>query len=353
MLTRLASFVITILFLLNLAIPSANAAESFPTDNFPYKEMQIQVMPEFDYPEKWPEDQPSLLVGYYGTFTNKTGKDFTGEVEFPAPVNDKNFEVYLVAEFPNDTDPEVQRPFKVDKEKGVITWKPQEAIKKDKTYRFVVEFYTNPFEVKDTKTFSFNYANPADTEKLDIILYAPLESKDFKAEPAATSTTESDYGEKLHIYQYTNKKKGEAVNITANYVKKDNKSTLSVISEQSPPDDENHSGTTATEQVANNSKDSGASSEQPIIGMGGAIVIGISIIIFGVFVFLGLRGNTRSFKQTGTKAKKVAPKKSNLDKQPQKGMKKDSTDHKKKLRSMLINGEIDEETYEKELEKLG
>jgi hypothetical protein len=353
MLKRLASFVIITLILTNLAIPSASAAESFPIEKFPYKEMQIQVMPEFDYPEKWPEDQPSLLVGYYGTFTNKTGKDFNGEIEFPAPVNDKNFEVYLVAEFPSQDKPEVQRPFEINKEKGVVTWKPEKPIQKDKTYSFVVEYYTNPFEVKDTKKFSFNYVNPIDTEKLDIVVYAPLKSEDFKVEPAATSTTESDYGEKLHIYQFTNMKKDEAINITATYVKKDNKSTLSAISEQTPPNDENHSGETATEQVLNNSGDSSKKSDdQPIIGMGGATVIGISIIIAGVFVFMGLKANSRGSKQTGTKSKS-ALKKPVVDKQVQKVSKKDTTDHKKKLRTLLINGEIDQETYEKELEKLG
>lgn len=351
MLTRLASFVITILFFMNLSIPSANAAEGFPVEKFPYKEMQIQVMPEFDYPEKWPEDQPSLLLGYYGTFTNKTGKDFSGEIEFPAPINDKNFEVYLVAEFPNETDPEVQRAFEVNKEKGVITWKPAEPIKKDKTYSFVVEYYTNPFEVKDTKKFDFNYVNIADTEKLDVILYAPLESKDFKVEPQATTTTDSEYGQKLHVYQYTNKKKGDAVNISATYVKKDNKSTLSLMSEKTPPNDENHSGTSATEQVTNGTG-KGKSSDQPIIGIGGATVIGLSIIIAGVFVFLGLKGNARS-KQSGVKAKKTPGKKPMVEKQPQKSSKNNNLDQKKRLRTMLINGEIDNETYEKEVEKLG
>ncbi|WP_147533926.1 hypothetical protein [Bacillus marasmi] len=349
MLKRLASFVITVL-LLTAFIPSASAAEGFPTEKFPYKEMQIQVMPEFDYPEKWPEDQASLLLGYYGTFTNNTGADYNGEIEFPAPVSDKNFEIYLVAEFPNEKDPEVQRPFEINKEKGVVTWKPQEPIKNGKTYSFVVEYYTSAIQVADTKKFDFKYENLADTEVLDIIVYAPLKSKDFKVEPAATSTSDSEYAEKLHIYQFKNKKQGEAVNIAATYVKKDNTSTLKTVSEQTPPNDENHSGVdgkSATDQVLNNNK-----SEQPIIGTSGAIIIGISVIIAGVFVFLGLKGNSRSTKSSGPKSKNNI-KKPTVGKPAQKVNKKDATENKKKLRAKLINGEIDEETYEKEIEKLG
>lgn len=349
MLKRLASFVITAL-LLTAFIPSASAEEGFPTEKFPYKEMQIQVMPEFDYPEKWPEDQPSLLLGYYGTFTNNTGADFNGEIEFPAPVSDKNFEIYLVAEFPNDDKPEVQRPFEIDKDKGVVTWKPAEPIKKGKTYSFVVEYYTSDIEVADSKKFNFIYENLADTEALDIVVYAPLKSKDFKIEPAATSTTDSEYGEKLHIYQFKNKKQGEAVNITATYVKADHTSTLKTISEQTPPNDENHSGASgqsATDQVLNKNN-----SEKPIIGTSGAIIIGVSVIIAGVFVFLGLKGNRRNSKPAGPGTKK-AVKKPTVGKSAQKLDKKDVADHKKKLRAKLVNGEIDEEMYEKELEKLG
>lgn len=349
MFKRLASFVITALVLTSF-IPNVNAAEGFPSEKFPYKEMQIQVMPEYDYPEKWPEDQPSLLQGYYGTFTNNTGADYNGEIEFKAPVSDKNFEIYLVAEFPSDKDPEVQRPYEINKDKGVISWKPSKAIKKGETYKFVVEYYSSGIEVTDIKKFIFNYQNPADTEKLDIIIYAPLKSEDFKVEPTAQNTTESEYGEKLHIYQFTNKKQGETVNITASYVKKDNISTLKTISEQNPPNDENHSGVngeTATDQVLNNGK-----SEKPIIGTSGAIIIGISVIIAGVFVFLGLKGNRNGSRPVGPGSKK-AFKKSAASKSVPKVDKKDVTDHKKKLRAKLVNGEIDEETYEKEIEKLG
>jgi hypothetical protein len=349
MLKKLVAFVIISLLFMNFAIPGAKAADSFVVDQFPYKEMQIQVMPEFDYPEKWPEDQPSLLVGYYGTFTNKTGKDFNGEIEFPVPANDKNFEMYLLAEFPSEDEPEIQRPFEVNKEKGVITWKPSKAIAKDKTYRFVVEYYINPFEVVDgKKKFAFNYTYPTDIEKLDIIMYSPLEAKEFKIDPVATSTSESDYGEKLHFYQYTNVKKGESVKLNVSYEKKDNKSTLSAISAKQPPKDDTHTGVdgkTATDQVLNGEK-----AEQPIIGVAGASIIGVSIIIAALFVFFGLKGNVLSAKQPSANTNKKGNKK--VTPQASKASNKDLTEEKKKLRAQLLNGKIDEETYERELKNL-
>lgn len=359
MLKRLATLFMTTLFLANIAIPNAKAEGEFPTEQFPYKEMQIQVMPEFDYPDNWPKDQPSLLVGNYGTYENKTGSDYNGEIEFPIPVNDKNFQIYLVAEFPAADKPEVQRPFEINKEKGVVTWKPSKAIKKDGTYQFVVEYYTNPFEAGDTKKFNFEYVNPADVEKLDIIMYAPLNAKNFNTDPKAANTSKSDYGEELYYYQYTNQKKGNSVKIATSYTKKDNESTLSLINKQNPPDDANHSGTTATDQVANGSTDnSKKAADQPIIGIGGASVIGVSLIIAGLFVFFGLKGNARGMKPTMNSNKKaqnktVVQKSNKKDKSDQKTSKNDTTDQKKKLRSLLLSGKIDDETYENEMKKLG
>jgi hypothetical protein len=361
MLKKFAALVMVLLVLANSAIPNVNAEGNFPIDQFPYKEMQIQVMPEFDYPENWPKDQPSLLVGYYGTFTNKTGKDFKGEIEFPVPANDKNFEIYLVAEFPADNQPEVQRPFKVNKEKGVVTWAPAEPIKKDKTYRFVVEYYTNPYEDGDAKKFSFNYVNPVDTEKLDIIMFAPFKSENFKIDPAAANTSEDENGIKQYFYQYTNVKKDTAVNLSVSYTKNDNKSTLASLSEQKPPNDDNNSGVTgnsATDQIINGSGGSGDSKQKddrPIIGIGGASVIGISIVIAGLFVFLGLKGNRRNtsskpnVSNNKKKVQKTVVQKSN----GQKTGSKDVSEQKKKLRTLLLNGKIDEATYEEEMKKLG
>lgn len=355
---RFALLVILSLFFANFSIHDVKAEGEFSFDKFPYKEMQIQLMPEYDYPENWPEDQPSLLTGYYGTITNKTGSDYKGEIEFPVPAKDKNFEVYLVAEFPSDTEPEVQRPFKVNKEKGVVTWTPAEPIKKGKDYRFVVEYYTNPFEASDSKKFTYNYVSPADAEKLDLIVIAPLKGTDFKIDPAAAKTSESDYGEKLYYYQYTNVKKNTAFDLSISYTKKDNKSTLASLSEEAPPKDENHSGVsggTATDQVLNNAssdKGTGNNTSSPIIGIGGAVVIGISVIIAGVFVYLGLKGNTRSRKTIVAKQKKPE-RKAVASKPDVKKSKTDLTEQKKKLRTLLLSGKIDEQTYEDEMKKLG
>lgn len=344
----LALFVMTS-FLSSFLIPNAYAETTFQSEKFPYTEMQIQVMPEFDYPEGWAKDTPSLLVGQYGTFTNKSGQDFDGKVEIAVPASEKGFQAYLVAEFPEDNKPEVQRPFDVDTEKGIISWKPSKAIKNNETYRFVVEYYTSAVEVKDKRSFTYDYSTPTEIGTLDVIFYAPMEAKEITLEPKAPNNTKSEYGEELFYYQYKEVKAGESYKYSFSYQKDGFKSTLDAINEKQPPNDENHATVngTATDQISGGSNGSGG--DRPLIGMGGAIVIAIAIIIAGIFVYLGLKGKSQSGPKTSSsKAANHHPKKQPVKKE----IKSISVDDKKELRKKLLNGKIDQETYDEEMKKL-
>ncbi|WP_419956167.1 hypothetical protein ACN6MT_13230 [Neobacillus niacini] len=349
----LALIVITS-FIVSFIVPNAYAETTFQPEKFPYTEMQIQVMPEFDYPENWPKDTPSLLIGQYGTFTNKSGQDFDGKVEIAVPAGEIGFQAYLVAEFPEDNKPEVQRPFDVDKEKGIISWKPSKAIKSNETYRFVVEYYTSAVEVKDKRSFTYEYSNPTEIGTLDVIFYAPMEAKEITLEPKAPNNTKSEYDEELFYYQYKNVKAGESYKYTFSYQKDGFKSTLDAINEKQPPNDENHTSVngTATDQISGGSGGTGtggSAGDRPIIGIGGAIVIGIAIVIAGLFVYLGLKGKSYSAPKTSSsQAPKHHPKKQTVKKE----IKAISDDDKKELRKKLLNGKIDQETYDEEMKKL-
>jgi hypothetical protein len=339
-----ALFVITI-FLSNMSIKYANAETPFQAEKFPYKEMQLLVMPEFDYPQNWPKDTPSMLIGQYGTITNNSGQDFDGKIEIPVPANEKDFQISLIAEFPDVNKPEVQRPFEVNKEKGVVTWAPEKPIKKNETYNYVVEYYVNTIEVKDLKSFTYEFKNPADIEKLDVIMYAPMNAKQVQAEPKAQNISKSEYGEDLYYYQYKDMKKGNSLKYSFSYKKDNNDSSLSVINKMQPPNDDTHNG------ANKNSTSNNDNGKQPIIGIGGASVIGIAIVIAGIFIFFGIRGgrNTRKTPPTNsTKSNKNQPKKPTAKKEN----KLVNEEEKKELRKKLLNGKIDQETYEEEMKKL-
>ncbi|MDF2856201.1 MAG: hypothetical protein K0Q87_2052 [Neobacillus sp.] len=332
-------------FFSSFIIPRVEAESSFEAEKFPYSEMQIQVMPEFDYPKDWPKETPSLLLGLYGTFTNKSGQDFDGKVEIPVPAKEKGFQAYLVAEFPDENQPEVQRPFDVDEEAGVISWTPSKAIKNGESYRFVVEYYTGSVDVKDSRSFTYEYTSIADIATMDVIFYAPMDAKEIVLEPKAQNITKSEYGEELFYYQYKDFKAGEKLNYSFTYNKDGFESTLDAINKQQPPNDENHTTVngTATDQITK-----GGNENRPLIGVGGASVIGIAIIIAGVFVYLGLKGRSQGPAAKNSKTATPQPKKKTVKKES----KVLNTEDKKELRKKLLSGKIDQETYEEEMKKL-
>lgn len=332
------------MFAQNLVLAAEPASNP---QQLPYKALQVQIMPEFDYPDDWPKDKPSLLIGNYGTLVNKAGKDYSGDIQLTVPAKDANFELYMVAEFPKVDQAEVQRPYKLDKEKGIVSWKPATPIKAGQEYRFVVEYYYNPIKVSDKKSFSYQFTAPGNADLTDLIVYAPIGSKNFTISPKAMNQSKSDFGEDLYHYQYKQLKAGEQKAFQVSYVKADNKSSLSFI-QANMPKDSNHSGVSGNAAANAQAASSAATASKPIIDATAASIIGISLIIMGALIYLGLRGRPVAAEvavggagnaATGVKTKK--------------GHKKDSVEERKKnLRKMLINGEIDEKTYQTRISNL-
>jgi hypothetical protein len=330
----------------SFVIHKVSAETIFQADKFPLKEMQVQVMPEFDYPVGWSRETPSLLVGQYGTITNKSGQDYDGKIDIPIPAKDKGFQTSLVAEFPEPNKPEVQRPYDIDKEKGIVTWKPAKPIKNNETYKFVIEYYTKSIDVKNQKSFTYQFLNKTEIDQLDVIFYAPMNAKNIQLEPKAQNNEKSEYGEELYYYQYKNVKSGENLKYSFSYKKDGTESTMEAINKQQPPNDVNHTGVTATDQVTKSGKDS---SSQPIIGVGGASIIGLAIIIAAVFVFLGLKGNRKLTSKSAKTTKQLQ--KNSTTKKESKSTHSHS-EEKKELRKKLLTGKIDQEMYEEEMKKL-
>lgn len=302
----------------------------YQPEMFPYQSLLIQLSPEHDYPEEWPENQPSLLVAYYGTMVNKTGQQYNGEIELKAPVNDNNFQIHLLAEFPVSDQPEVERPYRIDKENGVIAWKPVDPIGPDEEYRFVIEYFYNPIQVKETKSFSFQYQVEGGAEVADIIISSPVGAEDISVNQQPTNSMISDFGEEIYHYQYKPLEAGKTLAYEVAYVKADHESTLSKLEKM--PNDVNHTGLAQTEPAS-------AASSAPFLNTAGAAIIGVSFIIMGVIIAYGLRGRSIALNASNISAAV--------------SRKKDSDGQEiKQLRRLYLAGEIDEKTYNEQSMRL-
>lgn len=340
----MALFVITIL-LSSLGIKNANAATTFQAGQFPYKELQIQVMPEFDAPADWPKNTPAFLVGLYGTITNKSGKDYSGQITVPIPVNDKNFEINVVGEFSNNGNSETNRPYTIDKKNGTISWTPAKPIKNNAAYNYVIEYYTETIAGTNNKSFTYQYTSPASIGTLEVVFYAPMKATNIKLQPAAQYNTKSDYGEGLYYYDYTNVNPGKTLNYSFSYTKPGTTTSLSVINSMQPPKNSTQAGANGSSSTSNST----SKSKAPVLGVGAALVIGIAVIIAALLIFVGFKG-----KNSPSKSSSVS--KSNKQNSNRPAVKRESdlaiSEEKKELRKKLLNGKIDQETYEEEMKKL-
>lgn len=344
---KIFSFIITLLIInLTFVFQSVQAEENFQSEHFPYSEIQIQVMPEFDNPAGWDEEQPSLLVGYYGTLVNKSGNDYDGVLEFPLPLDSTGFELYLVAEFQEENQPEVQLNYEINTEKGVISWKPTKPISKDESYQFVVEYYANPFMIAEQKSFTYSFEAKSVFEKVDILFLAPFNSEDFSINKEAVNISKSEYGEQIYQYEYTNVEPGNVLDFLVTYKKEDNSTTLSEINSGQIPNDETHAGVQEGSFATDQSQQNKSANPHPLIDPIGATIIGVSIIIAGLLVYLGLKksSNQRSNPEQSVKKKNSQ----NLEDHT----KADKAEKKKQLRQLLIQNKIDQKTYDEEIKKL-
>lgn len=312
----------------------AGGTEQFSTDEFPYRELFVHVMPEFAIPSDTTVDSPFVLIGYHGTLVNKSGEQYSGEIEIPVPVNFSNFKLGFFAEYTDQEEEKIELDYEIDKEKGIVTWQPSKPIEKDGSYQFVIEFYYTPIEVGENKTFSYSFEPYTDTDKANIVIYKPFGAENFLIVPATEHATTNAFGVEMFGYQYNSLKKGDKKDFQVTYLKEDNETTMDKINNMQAPNDEIHSGFqndgNVQERVA-----------QPLISNNGAIIIGISIVVAGILLMLGLR-----FFQNDSDNNEIQIKKENDRITPE------IDEEKKKLRKIYADGAIDKKEYMEKLNRL-
>lgn len=281
-----------ILIVMNTSYVAVITAEKFifNSEEFPYIELQVQVMPEFDLPVDWPLDEPGILVGYYGTIVNNSGADFEGEIEIFLPVNEKAFEVDYVADYPFKNDPEVQRGFTINKERGSISFTPSYSIPKGELYHFVIEYFSNPIvQENGTKKFTYTFNAMANIDETKIIFYAPLNAKDFTVDHETSFRQETSYGMELFLYEYKNLGINEQLSFDVSYIKPDHVTTLELMVINGVPDDDVHGKTPSNTEVQNPhvSQEQNEMEKTPSMNYTGVTIISISALISGLFIIAG------------------------------------------------------------------
>ncbi|MCF6095155.1 hypothetical protein L1765_14420 [Microaerobacter geothermalis] len=313
------AMIIPVFLLIFLAISPVFAEGS---QTLSIKDITVQIMPENDVPQKWPADTPSVLIGYYATMVNDTGKDFKGPITFSVPTDAPNFVINMVCETEQGM---LCQPYEINEKEKTVSFIPSRVIKPGEEFPVMVEFFTNPIQGDTTKTFSYTFSQQYKIPVLNVDIVKPLRADNFQVSPKETKTLDVN-GEMYYKYYLNDVEPNQEFTYTVSYVKKDNLPTKKIKETVQMNE-------TSSAQPIPQSKNKNFST--------GFVIIAISILVFGFLLYLGLK-NKQAVPVNGKdlKVQKSSKSHASLEKE------------KKKLRKMLLDGKIDESTYQKMMKNL-
>jgi hypothetical protein len=309
-------FIFSILFLM----PTMGSAEN-AENPLQMEELTIQVMPEFAYhPEDKQQDHPPLLVGYHGALINNSDQPQKGQIEFPLPVNEKNFKLGFVADYSKDLSEMNEIEYELDIKAGTISWTTTNEIQPQELYRFVIEYYTDSIQPgKESNTLEYQFKSDFDIGMMNLIFVEPLNTDSFKLEPEAESHQKNSYNMNMFMYLSQGMKPGEEKTIKLEYVRSEERTTGEIMDEMAGGSSKQGAATTNDEKIP--------------VWMIVSVIGGVSILVAGILIYL-LRKKPTSKRAVHSSASADDAKKA-------------------KLRTMLLDGSITEDEYNELLKGVG
>lgn len=319
---------IVLLIFFSFQFPIITTAEE-TTKDISLTELVIQVMPEYTTPDNWSEEGPAVLYGQHGLFVNETDEAYDGKLSVRIPLDDPTLNLALVGQVIEEGTLDVE--YTINEDTQTVEWTPNEPLEPGEEYRYAVEYYFAPFGTGKSKAFTFKETIDKDVPNMSVLFFEPVEAENVKLSEEPNDVLDM-YGTPVHEYNVADVKAGDTFELDISYEKDSEITTLEAL-EQHAPDDDIHQGLAATDD------NDGAGT---FISNESAIMISISIIIAGLFVYLGLRNRQKApTKRTNTN------KSQHIDKSS-----KSTEKEKKKLRKQLIDGQIDEGTYKKRISEI-
>lgn len=322
------TFAIILLLFLSFQLTNGMSVRADDTSGEPStKELIVQIMPEYITPDGWSEDGPAVLYGQHGLIVNESEEPYEGKFSVKLPLDDPTLTLALVGQVIEEGTLDVE--YSINDKEQKVEWAPSEPLQPGEEYRYAVEYYYAPFTAGEDRAFTFEQVVDKDVDEMNVLFFEPFEAENVQLSKESENVMDM-YGTPVHEYKMTDVKAGEKFELDIAYEKDSDMTTIEAM-EQHAPDDEVHQGMAQGDQ--DNSNGSGT-----LISNESAVMISISIIIAGLFVYLGLKN-----KQKTASVSVANPSHAKAGKLDDK--------EKSNLRKQLINGQIDEKTYKDELSK--
>lgn len=289
----------------------------------------------------WPEyTEPGVLIIYSGEITNTSSEPFEDRIvlNIPAGVN----RAEMVCEY-GPTGNMMCQQYRINEVEGAnyaeLSWHISQPLAPGETLPFMAEFFYNPIEGQQAdKSFSYDFVASFDIDSLLFYVKEPFDASDFTLEPEFDYRGEDNFGLNQFTYQIFNLAQGESEVVSLSYSREDDGPSI------------DRGQATGGGQTNHASNDGGDNSFNSTTG----ILLVSFLGLMGFFIFYALKVNSDNQKGTASKAKSTK-KRAGKNNNDSVGSSDSSVEsEKKKIRKMLLDGKISEETYKeliKELDK--
>ncbi|PKM82071.1 MAG: hypothetical protein CVU89_06955 [Firmicutes bacterium HGW-Firmicutes-14] len=297
---------------------SAAAADQTGSAALEMTELDLQVWPEYD--------DPRVLAIFNGTLTNVSGKEYQGRVYFNVP---KDIEVKMACELINGGQHSCQ-PYELE-DKGdyqVLSWKITRTLAPGEKYPIWLEYYYSALNGYPDKTMAMDFTPYYKTLDMKVTVKEPLKSSDFKIDPAPTTTGQDGEGFNNYMYNFRDLDSNKPVKLNISYTRSEKDPSVD------PPDPN-----------ANQQQDTAAplgtsAWKKPEV----LIPVILFIIVLGIFIFYALNNsNNRHHSGPGRSGRNGSPR--NSKNRGRHNSSPQMSKEKKRIRQMLLDGKITEETY--------
>lgn len=276
----------------------------------------ISVMPEYDTLD--------VLVLYSLTFQNDSAQPYSGEIRFPVP---KGTSSNIVTEKVNNNDQHLNVRIEDKGDTAEFVWKPLQPIQSKAIYSVHLEYYYNPLPGTGSKTFTYKFQANMPVDQPQVHVYQPLKATDFKMEPVGQALGADSQGFQIYGVNPSTLKTGDKIEVKVSYTKNDPKPSVD-------PPSASQGATGGAGQTPQSSKSQLSSA---------AIIVPIAAILIGIIV-IAAKALTNRENETEIDSQPVR-KSNQKSKHGKSSGESKFAQEKRKLREMLLNGDLSEDLY--------
>ncbi|GBG57496.1 hypothetical protein SPFL3101_02845 [Sporomusaceae bacterium FL31] len=210
-----------------------------------------------------------------------------------------------------------------------LTWKITKDIVPNQKYPVFLEFYYDNKSVAPNKKFDYKFIPTSNIDILNLSVTAPKTATSFVTNPATSNVSRNQEGLTNYLFTFKDQTPETPLNINISYVKPDNKPTF----------DKPQVGNNPSVSTANQGENWLTKPEVLIPLVLSVVVIGFIII----YVFRKPKPPNKVQRNLHVKSSSVKKNSGDTNK---------LNAEKRKIRQMLLDGKISEETYKQLLEDL-